>query len=220
MNTQLEEDRTAVATILCIEDYSEILEVLQKTLRAAGYNVLAASSGAQGLDLFALNGASINAIVLDLQLPDMTGKEVAILIKKQHAHLPIILFSGCTQDIYLALPECFDAFVEKPRLGDIPQVLKRLLNARPTCGSEQAINRGVLRTLLELHRNDMSVRLLGDEMCATTVEFASHPGPCMLPLSDFLALWNDVVETALRAGLLSEMDLAGNRPPSLGRLDQ
>jgi CheY-like chemotaxis protein len=128
-NAQIEEGGTAVATILCIEDYSEILEVLQKTLQAAGYHVLAASNGSQGLDLFALNGASINAIVLDLQLPDMTGKEVAILIKKQHAHLPIILFSGCTQDIYLAMPECFDAFVEKTRLGDIPRVLKRLLNA-------------------------------------------------------------------------------------------
>lgn len=124
MSTQIEADRTAVATILCIEDYSEILEVLQRTLQAAGYNVLAASSGSQGLDLFALNGSSINAIVLDLQLPDMTGKEVAILIKKQHARLPIILFSGCAHEVYLALPECFDAFVEKPRLDDIPRVLK------------------------------------------------------------------------------------------------
>jgi DNA-binding response OmpR family regulator len=203
--------RAPAATILCIEDCPEILDLLQKTLQVCDYRVLPASSGSEGLELFALNESSIDAIVLDLHLPDMTGKDVAVAIKKKHPHLPIILFSGCLRDLYLELTECFDEFIEKPMLEEIPRTLKRLLNKTVTCGRGQTPNQSATRILLELHRRDISVRLLGDERYATSVEFVSQRGPYALPLSDFLDLWNDVVQTALRAGLITEMHLERNR---------
>jgi CheY-like chemotaxis protein len=117
-------------TILCVDDSTEILVTLREILQSAGYRVLEASTGSNGLALFVIQTSRIDAAILDFHLPDMTGKDIAIAIRKVRPDLPIILFSGDARIFSPLVPNIFDACVEKPLLAVIPTTLQALLNRR------------------------------------------------------------------------------------------
>ena len=81
-------------TILAVDDTSTVLGVLVRLLTAEGYQVRAASSGAQALA--AVAASSPDLILLDVQMGEMDGTEVCRRIKaNEHTrHIPIILISG------------------------------------------------------------------------------------------------------------------------------
>src|SRR5437763_12211602 len=57
------------ATVLCIDDESTALQLRQTVLESAGYKVLAAKSGAQGIKLF--GSEPVHAVILDYWMADM-----------------------------------------------------------------------------------------------------------------------------------------------------
>lgn len=63
------------AAILVIDDNEDISELLALMLRRSGYRVFLAGTGEEGLATLAA-GTLPNLILLDVQLPDMTGPEV------------------------------------------------------------------------------------------------------------------------------------------------
>ena len=104
-------------TLLCVDDEIVGLGVRKIILERQGYNVLTASAGAEGLDVF--HGNEVDAVVLDYYMPGMNGGTVASEMKKAKPQVPIILLSA-----YLQLPDAVmgnvDAFVVK---GDAPEIL-------------------------------------------------------------------------------------------------
>jgi PAS domain S-box-containing protein len=70
--------------------------VANVALRNAGYRVLAAESGARGIELLA-NHPEINAVLLDMNLPEMTGPEVLSRIVESRGDVPVILCSGFSE---------------------------------------------------------------------------------------------------------------------------
>ena len=62
-----------MATVLVVEDESDIREVLRRYLERAGYAVLTTGSGAEALRLVT---AAVDLVVLDLGLPDVEGTDV------------------------------------------------------------------------------------------------------------------------------------------------
>lgn len=79
--------------ILCIDDEALGLQVRKIMLEQEGHSVLIASSGQAGLDLLKKGG--IDVVVLDYNMPDLDGGEVARLIKEISPNLPVIMLSGC-----------------------------------------------------------------------------------------------------------------------------
>jgi two-component system autoinducer 1 sensor kinase/phosphatase LuxN len=57
-----------------------------------GYRVLTASRPKAGLQLAATN--AIDAVVVDYEMPEMNGCEVASILKRSQPTLPILMFSG------------------------------------------------------------------------------------------------------------------------------
>ncbi len=81
-------------TILCI-DYEEPQSALRKmVLESAGYRVLTALSGREGIRLFQLE--SIDAVILDYWMADMKGLAVAKELKRANRNIPIIILSAYT----------------------------------------------------------------------------------------------------------------------------
>ena len=81
-----------MATILLIDDEDQVRVLFQMVLGEAGYRVLAAESGQQGLRL--LQRQEVDLILVDIFLPDMDGLE---LIQRLHTTRPtskIIAISG------------------------------------------------------------------------------------------------------------------------------
>jgi len=80
--------------ILVVDDEVPVRQVLREMLQSLGYAVLEAEDGAQTLDLAFHREADL--ILLDVGLPDLTGFEVAKLIRRRFdpAVLPIIMVTG------------------------------------------------------------------------------------------------------------------------------
>jgi CheY-like chemotaxis protein len=80
------------ATVLCIDDEQTALQLRQHLLESAGYKVLAAKSGRQGVNAFKSQGVS--AVILDYWMADMNGMQVAREIRRLNPVVPIIILSA------------------------------------------------------------------------------------------------------------------------------
>lgn len=83
---------TKTATVLCIDDEQTALQLRQSLLESAGYKVLAAKSGALGIQIF--KSEPVHAVVLDYWMADMNGLQVARQIRKINSSVPIIILSA------------------------------------------------------------------------------------------------------------------------------
>jgi len=80
--------------ILLVDDEKDTLIVLEKQLTTAGYTVVTANNGTQAL--FLAESEQPDLIVLDVQMPDMDGGEVAYRLKKNSVTKDIpVVFSTC-----------------------------------------------------------------------------------------------------------------------------
>ncbi|NLF10877.1 MAG: response regulator [Anaerolineaceae bacterium] len=121
------------AKILCIEDDPDMIEYIKLILGRAGYTVIGADGGVEGLD--AMRREKPDLILLDLMMPDMDGAEV-LLRKKQDPtirDIPVIaltaLNSPFDQIMWLARTDLQDFIVKSklPRrelIARIERVLK------------------------------------------------------------------------------------------------
>jgi CheY-like chemotaxis protein len=117
------------ATILCIDDQWSGLIGRKMLLETNGYEVLEATGGNEGLRLFLSH--SVDAVVLDYQMPGMNGDVVAAKMKRAKSYVPIMLLSS-----YGPLPksklEAVDIFLSKSQSPKILlSSLQGLLNRRP-----------------------------------------------------------------------------------------
>jgi CheY-like chemotaxis protein len=83
------------SVILCIEDQPAALELRKALLERAGYTVIPATDGAEGLGLF--RAKPIDLVVVDYFLPGLTGTQVAAQMKRLKHDVPIVLVSGITE---------------------------------------------------------------------------------------------------------------------------
>jgi CheY-like chemotaxis protein len=79
-------------TILCIDDDWNGLLGRKMFLEKHGYRVIESSDAEEGLRLFRKN--AVDAVVVDYQMPGMTGDAVAVKMKGLKAEVPILLLSS------------------------------------------------------------------------------------------------------------------------------
>lgn len=83
------------ATLLLVDDEENILAALKRLLRRDGYLILAATSGAEGLQL--LEQYPVDVIVSDQRMPHMTGVEFLRKAKDSYPDTVRIVLSGYTE---------------------------------------------------------------------------------------------------------------------------
>jgi two-component system, cell cycle sensor histidine kinase and response regulator CckA len=84
----------ATATVLLVEDEPSIRRFAGQVLRAAGYRVITAEDGPAALALAAAHTGAIDVLVTDLDLPEMTGGEVAHAVRARYPAVRILYASG------------------------------------------------------------------------------------------------------------------------------
>jgi CheY-like chemotaxis protein len=84
--------RKPMATILCIDDEESIRRLFQVALERAGYRVLTAESGQDGLRL--LEHQEVDLIFVDIFMPEMDGLELIPLLRKSRCASKIIAITG------------------------------------------------------------------------------------------------------------------------------
>lgn len=84
--------------ILIVDDEIQLVEMVRIRLEAAGYEVIAAYDGQEGLDKAKKDKPDL--IILDLMLPKMDGYKVCGLLKNdsRYSKIPIIMFTARAQE--------------------------------------------------------------------------------------------------------------------------
>jgi two-component system cell cycle response regulator CtrA len=100
--------------VLLIEDDSATAQFIELMLRSEGFNVYATDLGTEGTDLGKLYDYEI--ILLDLNLPDMSGYEVLRTLRIGKIKTPILILSGLseTEDKVKSLGLGADDYMTKP----------------------------------------------------------------------------------------------------------
>ena len=112
--------------ILAIDDDPAQLQLLQRGLKRAGFEVETARDGRDGLDK--LKARPPDAVVLDLDMPELDGNRFLTLVKGHPAtrRIPILVLSG--RDSYESMrrthAEGSDGYLTKPVA--LPQLIERL----------------------------------------------------------------------------------------------
>jgi len=81
-----------VSMILVIDDEETDRVILQRYIELAGYRVIAAANGREGIDMFSREQPDL--VLVDLRLPDMDGLEILHTITTQSPNTPVIVVSG------------------------------------------------------------------------------------------------------------------------------
>jgi len=104
----------SLGTILIIEDDPRMQKVLRRIFTEERYTALVAGDGQTGLDLFRREQPL--AVILDLILPNISGRELCQTFKGLSAEVPIVVLSAITEvaDKVLLLELGADDYVTKP----------------------------------------------------------------------------------------------------------
>lgn len=102
-----------MATVLIVEDEFELVKILRSYLESAGYTVLNASRGDQGLAIWEKMHPDL--ILLDLNLPGMDGLDVARAIRRKD-ETPMIMLTARVEetDRLIGLELGADDYIAKP----------------------------------------------------------------------------------------------------------
>lgn len=178
--------------LLVVDDEPQLLRAVTPALLAAGYRVTTAENGAQALALLA--GEGCDAVILDLGLPDMDGKEV-IQRMREWSEAPIVVLSArdIEHEKIEALDLGADDFVNKPfAIGELMARLRAALRGRDRRFSASAqLFAGELHIDFATRR----VALQGDEVRLTPREYdllrtlARHAGQVVTHRQIMAAVW-------------------------------
>lgn len=126
-----------IERILVVEDDRAVQKALKRLFEAEGFVVQLCSDGKAGVDAF--RAAPPSAIVLDLRLPAMSGRDVCREIKQQSPQVPILVLSAASDvsDKVLLLELGADDYVTKPfspreLLARVRAALRRTVRTGPT----------------------------------------------------------------------------------------
>lgn len=154
-------------TILIIEDEEAIQKILSEPLSYAGYNVVTANDGLEGINKF--HNHKIDLILLDIMLPKINGYAVCEMIR-QESQVPIILLTALdSEDEQIKGFEFMaDDYITKPFsirlvLKRVEAVLRRTMKEKET---------DVIRYRnIQISERERQVLVSDNEVVLTHIEF-------------------------------------------------
>jgi len=84
----------AAGRILLVEDEPTVLKVAARILREAGYDVLEAKEGEEGLRVATREIGRLDLLLTDVVMPQLSGPELALRVRELCPKLPVIFCSG------------------------------------------------------------------------------------------------------------------------------
>jgi two-component system, cell cycle response regulator DivK len=119
--------------ILVVEDNERNLKLVRDVLQFAGYDVVEARSGEQGVAL--ANECSPDLVLMDIQLPHMDGAEALQRLREspETRTIPVVALTAFAmrEDREQALRAGFDGYLEKPiSVRDLPEQVRHFLDGK------------------------------------------------------------------------------------------
>ena len=91
-------DVRSVGCILVVDDDPDVVEIASEFLRREGFEVVATHGGREGIERLRAEGDRIDAVLLDLSMPDVGGEPAFLEMRAIRPGLPVILTSGFSEE--------------------------------------------------------------------------------------------------------------------------
>lgn len=185
------------ASILVVEDDSDISRLLCTILTKNGYTVTAAYSGSEAEMRLSMN-TPYDLILLDLMLPGLTGEDLLAAIRRDKIMPVIVISAKGQQDKLHVLGLGADDFISKPFdieevLARVEAQLRRYKRFTPPAGQEPRLR----YKQLVLDTEGASVTVRGIPIFLTARELAilsllmAHPNKVFTRANLFESVWQD-----------------------------
>lgn len=119
-------------TILLVDDEALVRRIGRTLLTKLGYEVLEAADGLEALEICEARGESISLVLLDLSMPNLSGKETFARLHERLPGLPVLICSGYLVDLSEFTRDCGacpDGFVQKPySFGAMAEMVRETLD--------------------------------------------------------------------------------------------
>jgi CheY-like chemotaxis protein len=101
--------------VLVVDDEEPIRQAARRILEAEGYQVLEAENGALAVALLT-DAVAVDLLMADLQMPELTGEEMARQLRVKRPDLKVLYVSGHVDRLFEDRPVLWEgeAFLEKP----------------------------------------------------------------------------------------------------------
>jgi DNA-binding response OmpR family regulator len=158
----------SIGTILVVEDDPRMQKTLQRTFAQEHYATVIAGDGQAGLDLFCKELPV--AVILDLILPNISGRELCKQFKQVAAEVPVIVLSAISEvaDKVLLLELGADDYVTKPFS---PRELTARVQAAIRRQRKPAVQKVYRFGDCEVDFSKMTIRRGGNPVVITAHEF-------------------------------------------------
>lgn len=83
--------------ILVVDDEPALRTIISRKLKHAGFSILEAADGQEAVDVFSEHHNSIDCVLLDLSMPQLSGEETLSVIQKIRTDIPTIMMSGYSE---------------------------------------------------------------------------------------------------------------------------
>jgi len=97
-SAQVTQREPARATVLLVEDDPHVRRLAGRVLRRAGYTLLEAESGPDALRRATAEAASVDVVVTDMVMPEMSGRAFAEQYATHNPRVKVLFISGYTDD--------------------------------------------------------------------------------------------------------------------------
>jgi DNA-binding response OmpR family regulator len=159
---------SAMDRILVVEDDRAVQKALKRLFEAEGFEVHISGDGVSALAAY--RAAAPAAVVLDLRLPAMSGRDVCRELKQQAPALPVIVLSAASDvsDKVLLLELGADDYVTKPfSPRELLARVRAALRRTARTGSSDVVSFGDISAdfnKMEVLRNGEPVQLTAQEL--------------------------------------------------------
>jgi len=101
--------------VLVVDDEDAVRKFVERVLRDAGYKTVAARNGHEAIEV-AKQAGTIGGLVTDLQMPGMTGDELARVLRQSDPELKVLYLTGHSDRLFSAKDRLWadEAYLDKP----------------------------------------------------------------------------------------------------------
>jgi len=158
--------------VLVVDDEPDVRMLLRTNLRAAGFDVLEAANGAEGLSIAKHDLPAV--IILDLMMPEMSGIEVCRALRKHPptSRIPILMLTAKTaeEDKVAGFEVGADDYVTKPfSPREVVLRVRAVARRKPDQGVSKPIP--ARAGLITMDRAEMTATIGGKKLGLTSTEF-------------------------------------------------
>jgi two-component system, OmpR family, response regulator len=167
-----EEMATATPRILVVDDEQPVQQLLDRTLRSEGYDVVPALDGEQALD--EISKQPFDLVMLDVMLPKLDGFEVCRRVRA-HSSVPIIMLTAKAEEVadrVLGLELGADDYIIKTcSMRELRSRVKAVLRRARMNGAEQTVDEPLVHGNLRIDPAKRTVERDGELVKLTFFEF-------------------------------------------------